>query len=236
VVQFLLAEACCHIITIEVSAKMNTGSAFDVKLPSSCKQQCGSLTQSANIEEKAPVVEWDGMTSLVASEMNKLTFKEREIVYEDLHAVSKPDEETSVHINKAISEMKEALATIRLKPAYNKALFLNREYVDDTSFLLMFLRSTQFDTKEAAHRIVDHFKYKLELFGQDMLGRDLMYEDIDEDTKQALSSGAVQVPTSRDTAGRAIIFYAFDHLQYRSVDSQVSRLMIIYDLHEIVGL
>jgi hypothetical protein len=79
---------------------MNTGSAFDVKLPSSGEQQCGSLTQSADTRAKAPVIEWDGtgMTSLVASEMNKLTFKEREIVYEDLHAVSKPDEETSVHI------------------------------------------------------------------------------------------------------------------------------------------
>jgi hypothetical protein len=100
----------------------------------------------------------------------------------------------------------------------------------------MFLRSTKFDTKMAAQRIVDHFKFKLELFGPDMLGRDLMYEDLDGDTKQALSSGAVQVLTSRDTAGRAIIFSAFDHLQYKCADSQVSRLMIIYDLHEIVGL
>jgi hypothetical protein len=215
---------------------MNTGSVFDVKLPSYCEQQCGSLTQSAEIKEKARVIERDGMTSLVASEMNKLTFKEREIVYEDLHAVSKPEEETSVHINKAISEMKGVLASIRRKPAYNKALFLNREYVDDPSFLLMFLRSTRFDTKEAAQRIVDHFKFKLELFGSDMLGRDLMYEDLDGDAKQALISGAVQVPTSRDTAGRAIIFFAFDHLQYKSADSQVSRLIIIYDLHEIVGL
>jgi hypothetical protein len=215
---------------------MNTGSAFDIKLPSPCEQQCGSLTQAADMKERAPVIERDGMTSLVASEMNKLTFKERELAYEDLHAVSKPEEESSVHINKAISEMKDVIASIRLKPAYNKALFLNREYVDDPSFLLMFLRSTKFDTTEAAQRIVDHFKFKLELFGRDKLGRDLMYEDLDGDAKQALSSGAVQVPTSRDTAGRAIIFFAFDHLQYKSANSQVSRLMIIYDLHKLVGL
>lgn len=196
-------------------------SAFDVNIPASRERQCFISNRSASLGGRVVVPSArNGMTSMAASEMHKLTFAQRESVYDDLHAVSRPQED-SLDITKAISEVKAELTSIRLKPAYNKALFLNREYVDDRSFFLMFLRSTKFDTKVAAQRIVDHFKYKLELFGPEMLGRDLLYGDLDGDTKQALNSGAFQVPRSRDSAGRAIVFLAFDHLRYKDVDCQV---------------
>lgn len=174
-----------------------------------------------NIIGQPTAPEPDDMASLFASEMNKLSFQEREAVYEDLHAVSKPVEESSEVVDEIIRQMRDEIAGVRVKPAYNKAIFLNRKYVDDPRFLLMFLRSTRFDAREAAHKICDHFRFKLELFGPDLLAREIMYEDLDQDSREALYSGAVQVPRCKDRAGRAIIFFAFDQLRYNNVASQV---------------
>ena len=169
----------------------------------------------------------DEMMSLVANEMNELTSSEREAVYNDLHGIiSKPEvallEESQEVIERAITDTRNEIASVRLKTAYNKALFLNPEYVNSNEFMLMFLRSCKFDPKQTANKIVDHFKYKLDLFGYDNLGRDLMYDDLDQGTKNALGSGAVQILPQRDNAGRAIVFYAIDKLRYDKVDSQVS--------------
>ena len=174
-----------------------------------------------NIIRQPTAPEPDDMASLFASEMNKLSFQEREAVYEDLHAVSKPEEESSEVVDEIIRQMRDEIAGVRVKPAYNKAFFLNRKYVDDPRFLLMFLRSTRFDAREAAHKICDHFRFKLELFGPDLLAREIMYEDLDQDSREALYSGAVQVPRCKDRAGRAIIFFAFDQLRCNNVASQV---------------
>eukprot|EP00980_Cylindrotheca_fusiformis_P003404 scaffold758_cov104-Cylindrotheca_fusiformis.AAC.3 len=162
-----------------------------------------------------------GMTQMAASELTKLSSAEREVVYDDIHAVSRPREENSLEINKLILNLKEDLASIRVKTAYNKALFLNPEYVHGQSFLVMFLRSTNFDTKKAAQTIVNHFRNKLDLFGPDVLGRDIKYEDLDDDTKQAMGTGAYQTPPVKDAGGRAVFFHAFDHMQYKSVENQL---------------
>lgn len=219
---------------------MMNGSAFDAPTPKSncCNaagnnsyQQPGAFVSLSSSDPAAiqqqynrqptTAPEPDDMASLFASEMNKLSFQEREAVYEDLHAVSKPEEESSEVVDEIIRQMRDEITGIRVKPAYNKAFFLNREYVDDPRFLLMFLRSTRFDAREAARKICDHFKFKLELFGPDLLAREIMYEDLDQGSKEALYSGAVQVPRCKDRAGRAIIFFAFDQLRYNNVTSQV---------------
>mmetsp|Transcript_36616 Transcript_36616/g.88744 ORF Transcript_36616/g.88744 Transcript_36616/m.88744 type:complete len:336 (-) Transcript_36616:842-1849(-) len=173
------------------------------------------------------VVPVEEMTVLVANEMNKLTFQEREVVYEDLHGVSRPEKESKATLDKAITDTRNEIASVRLRAAYNKAVFLNPDYVNSDNFILMFLRSSKFDPKTTASKIVDHFKYKLELFGYDNLGKELMYEDLDEGTKNALASGAVQVLPQRDKAGRAIVFFALDALNYDNVDSQLRAIWYI---------
>lgn len=198
------AASCSHIIARgRVSASSSS---------SSQQTHVGVATTRMPVEE---------MSTLVADEMNKLTFQERELVYEDLHGVSRPQEEFSDIIAQQIQETRKELANLRVKSAYNKAVFLNPDYVDSDEFTLMFLRSCKFDPKQTANKIVDHFKYKMELFGYDNVGRDLVYGDLDEGTKNAISSGAIQVLPQRDNSGRAIIFYAMDALNYDSVDSQV---------------
>eukprot|EP00980_Cylindrotheca_fusiformis_P003412 scaffold758_cov104-Cylindrotheca_fusiformis.AAC.11 len=161
-----------------------------------------------------------GMTDLVALEFNDLSFEEREGIYEDLHAVSRPKGESPMEISDSIASLKKALANMKSKSAFNTAQFLNPEYFDE-SFFLMFLRSAKFDTKKAAQTIADHFKHKLELFGPEVLGRDIRYEDLDDETKQALGTGAVQIPRCRDAAGRAILIFSHSHFSYKNADCQI---------------
>ncbi|CAJ1946780.1 unnamed protein product [Cylindrotheca closterium] len=178
-------------------------------------------------QDNPTVVPVDEMTVLVANEMNKLTFQEREVVYEDLHGVSRPGKECHETLAQTIADTRNEIASIRLKAAHNKAVFLNPEYVNSENFILMFLRACKFDPKKTAIKIVDHFKYKLELFGYDNLGKEITYEDLNEGTRNALSSGAVQLLPNRDKAGRAIVFFSFASLRYENADDQLRAIWYI---------
>ena len=93
------------------------------------------------------------------------------------------------------------------KQAYNKALKLNREYVLDKKFRLKFLRAEKFDAALAASRLVLHFEEKLELFGEDLLGREIQLSDLDQDDLDTLNMGYLQVLPEPDTNNRKVLFY-----------------------------
>ena len=93
------------------------------------------------------------------------------------------------------------------KQAYNKALKSNREYVLDKKFRLKFLRAEKFDAALAASRLVLHFEEKLELFGEDLLGREILLSDFDEDDLDTLNMGYLQVLSQTDSNNRKVLFY-----------------------------
>ena len=93
------------------------------------------------------------------------------------------------------------------KQAYNKALKSNREYVLDKKFRLKFLRAEKFDAALAASRLVLHFEEKLELFGEDLLGREILLSDLDEDDLDTLNMGYLQVLQQPDSNNRKVLFY-----------------------------
>lgn len=93
------------------------------------------------------------------------------------------------------------------KQAYNKALKSNREYVLDKKFRLKFLRAEKFDAALAASRLLLHFEEKLELFGEDLLGREILLSDLDRDDLDTLNMGYLQVLPQPDTNNRKVLFY-----------------------------
>jgi len=93
------------------------------------------------------------------------------------------------------------------KRAYNKALKANRDYVRSKKFRLKFLRAEKFDPALAADRLVQHFEEKLELFGEDLLGRDILLSDLDGDDLASLNMGYLQVLPERDANNRKVLFY-----------------------------
>lgn len=173
------------------------------------------------------------MSSLIATEMNKLSFKEREEIYEDLHAISKQEEKTKEELEVLISQVKENISLIRRnKQAYNKAAFLNPEYVESFDFLYIFLVAEKFHPGNTAQKIINHFAIKLDLFGPNRLAKKITYDDLDEDDKEALHTGSFQV-LGQDTAKRTIFFHRGSLHKYKTVDNQVRKKKIKEYLHRL---
>lgn len=164
------------------------------------------------------------VNELIDSESSTMSAQERHAVVLEVHGFHPPIREPSeAKFDELIDRLRKQASVVRNRKAYNKALFLNPSYADSKSFLLMFLRSDNFQPTPAAQRLVSHFEAKHELFGIDKLARKITYEDLSDDDRSALSTGALQVLAVKDTSGRSIVFESHDFLEYKNVQNQVSQ-------------
>jgi hypothetical protein len=156
----------------------------------------------------------------LAQELNQLTLREREQVYEDIHGVSKIIDEDPEFLEHCLLQMDMEFRRLkkhkRQTSAYESALFLAPRLVMGRDFRLMFLRAESFDPKKALNRMVKHFESKLELFGFDKLVKPITQEDLHEDAKDALRVGILQPLPAKDRSGRTIIFIAPQYQGYQN--------------------
>jgi hypothetical protein len=146
------------------------------------------------------------MDKMLAQEVHNLSLQERNRVYEEVHGVAEHLKEDPEFVAHGLSEFDWHLSTIRIKPAYDFALEQSPEYVNDRNFRLIFLRSTEFDAHKAAQKFVNHFDFKMELFGREKLARNITLDDLDGRDLIYLRSGAIQILPATDRIGRPIIF------------------------------
>ena len=78
-------------------------------------------------------------------------------------------------------------------------------YVSDCR--IKFLRAERYNISLAAKRILYHFQIKLELFGQEVLGREILLSDFNTDDNQSLKMGYLQVLPQSDFSGRRVVFF-----------------------------
>ena len=144
----------------------------------------------------------------LAREMAELTVEQRERYAEEIHGVAvNAPEETPEFVDRCLSQMEEEIVKVRTRSAYNRAHFLNPSMVGGRPFRLMFLRCSLFDPRLAARRIIDHFKYKAELFPEEKLAVPITQDDLDADDKEALYTGAHQpFRCGTDSVGRAVLW------------------------------
>jgi hypothetical protein len=152
----------------------------------------------------------EDVEKIAANEMNQLSMESREQILYDLHGVSeKMPHETPDLLQSKLHELQIALDLIpdEEKEAYNLATMLNPAYVSNRDFRLKFLRADLFDASRAAIRFTKHFQAKLELFGDDLLSRDITQDDLEklgDKTLECLYSGWFQELPIRDISGRLI--------------------------------
>ena len=101
----------------------------------------------------------------LAQDMAQLSVQERNTMFEEIHGVDGVVEEGPEFVEDKLARMKEEIQKIVHREAYNKAVLLSPTRVHSKQFCLMFLRSTKFDAKAAAAKIVAHFDFKSKLFG-----------------------------------------------------------------------
>lgn len=157
-------------------------------------------------EEAVPIIPSEGQAdALLAQELSKLSAAEREKVYDDIHGVSSPLDEDENKITSLLNELEMELDCIHEKTSYELALALNRNYVCNRNFRLMFLRADAHDPKAAAKRIVAFFHQKLENFGAEKLVKDITLHDLTEDDLDCLRTGMMQKLRDKDVAGRTVL-------------------------------
>jgi hypothetical protein len=144
------------------------------------------------------------LDSLLAQELTKLTIKEREESYEDLHGVDDVVNETPELVYNCLNALDAELHRIAQKDAYWLAEEQDQAYVTNPKFRLRFLRAERFVPKSAAKRLVGFLEGKLHFFGPSLLTKPIKFSDLDKDDQACLKYGQMQVLPSRDRSGRSI--------------------------------
>ena len=167
--------------------------------------------------------------SLLAYELNKLSFHERESINEEIHGINidkKYIEETGVFNEtpelrtKSIGAMQTELDRLCSTEggaegsafAFKKAQELygpapDACYFNKNDFRLMFLRCERFNCKKAAKRLCLYANLMLERFGEFALGREPQLSDLDDDEVAIVKEGYSVLFPGRDRAGRRIYIH-----------------------------
>jgi hypothetical protein len=171
------------------------------------------------------------MESLVAQSYSEIPLEERNELLNELHGVSKEFDETPQIVRERLNEIEHELTMITDKEAYDMAYSMSPEFVSDTTFRMMFLRAETFDAKRSAKRMVHHFQDKLDLFGKDLLTREILLSDLTDDEANFLRQGRQQPLLQRDRGGRLLFFLMRQVAQERlPMKSRVSTHVILLRL------
>jgi hypothetical protein len=165
----------------------------------------------------------DRSDASIANALNQMSLKERDKVYCDLHGVAEDMVEDSEFVERKLEELQHEVD--RISPSNSKAFrlaeFQSPIFVNNRKIRLRFLRAEAFDSRKAATRMMRFFDFKLVLFGEDSLCRDLTYFDLSNEDQTALKTGFTQRLPERDRAGRVVIVHFLCHLKSVSARSLV---------------
>lgn len=149
----------------------------------------------------------------LASDLNSLSFNERQTISEEIHGVSGEITETPEFAEKGLSALRKIIDKVpsggkaaNVRRAFDRALFLRPSMQNDDRFLLMFLRAQRFDVNNAASLLFLYFEQKLELFGEYVLCRKIMLPDLTEAEVELVKSGANLLLSGRERTGRCISY------------------------------
>jgi hypothetical protein len=156
--------------------------------------------------------------NIIAAELGKLSLKEREKVYEDVHGVSDPIQETPELRDECLKIMEDEINLIQEKLAYEQAKLLSESFVTDRKFRLGFLRADSFNPKMAAARLVKYFNCRLEMFGVEKLSKSITLDDLSDESVAILGEGRMQILPNRDTQGRAVLIAILPFYEYMNAD------------------
>jgi len=165
----------------------------------------------------------ESIDMMLAKELNKLSFKEREVISEEIHgiAVKHVAEETTTIRSKAFQDLDTELKKLcetkggvgEMAHAFHRSQELFGSSHDQGTYLntkiirIMFIRCDRFDCKKAAERICRFANLMYNLYGDNGLERLAKLSDLDDKEMAVMKQGHCQVLPSRDRSGRRI--YAF---------------------------
>jgi len=212
---------------------------FDLALPSRTEGETFNLFNGSGPQE---VRNNKSVDAILANELNKLTFRERETINEEIHGIDIDRtyiEETGAFVEAAFEETPEILAqsfcnfAIELENLRStesgvggSAFGFNRSqelfgstsestYLNTNEIRVMFLRAERFDCLKAAKRFCAFANELYESYGDFALERRPRLSDLSVEDLAALKEGRTRLFSGRDRAGRRI----YAHYAHNSWDS-----------------
>ena len=182
---------------------------------------------------------------LLAKELNQLSFHERNTINEEIHGVSSLKiDETPELISRSLErlqfEMKHNIP-MHKKMAYERSQELSRSssspspsdehgpkkpkgYINDSDFLIAFLRCDRFDVRRAANRLATFMELVYELWGEIALTTKTwtMQSHYSDFERKVMQTAMYQVLQGRDRAGRRICGHFALHVDGLTVENRVS--------------
>ena len=199
--------------------------------------------------------------SLLANELNKLTFQKRESINDEIHGINVDKQyiektgvlgETADFLASSLGNMQtelDRLLSTEIGLAFSKCqeLYGNTTHFNTDDFRLMFLRQERFDVKKAAKRLCLYADIMRENFGEYALERPVKLSDLEDDEVACINDGCHhQLLSNRDRAGRRVLIrltlipgeriplYLSQCLSY-DVESQKRGIVIVMWYNKPVG-
>ena len=204
--------------------------AFSSTLRTSRIRKGGDSVNSAFKPQEAMFVqESDDERSVEASlakDMAQLSVTERNNALEDIHGVrTEYVHEDPAYVDSCIEQLKNSLNEMRndsneKADPYHKAVSLGPQYFD-RKFYLMFLRAREFNIRDTVNLILNHFAFKLRLFGPEKLAKEITLEDLNEDDMNAMRTGYVLFSPVKDAVGRTVALNSSKYATCSVWDNQV---------------
>lgn len=168
----------------------------------------------------------------IARDLNEISLKEREDTLYDIHGVADVIEEEPKFINDALRELDSWLSKKRrntkISKAYEIAAAQSPVFVERKGFRLMFLRANRFNSQAAATQMLKHFEVKLDLFGAELLCKDIRIADLNEEGSESLRQLKLTFLPKRDSAGRLVVVIIEHLASHCSIKSMVSVLFLSF--------
>ncbi|CAJ1967218.1 unnamed protein product [Cylindrotheca closterium] len=150
---------------------------------------------------------------MLASELNKLSLQERTKALEDIHCVGQDLEETPELVEELLAEFdRTAQQQEQHDPTYKMIAKRYREYIEDPSFRLKFIRSNTHNVGKAVNQMLHFLRNKAKYFGNDCIGREITIHDLNEEDRELLLSGIYHIQKDKDQKGRVILYFFSEFL------------------------
>jgi len=192
-----------------------------------------STAEEATAETTTTTTTNKSAESLLAHELNKLSFRERESINEEIHGIgvgAAVDDETPERLAESFRRLQSELEGLcrthggvgGIASAFQRSQNVvvrgggatpyaatAETYLNSEELRIMFLRCERFDPKKAALRLCRFADLMHDLYGDTGLERAIKLSDIPDDEVAIMRSGRCQVLGARDQAGRRVYVHFF---------------------------
>lgn len=168
-------------------------------------------------------------------ETDEMTTVDRAQAFADVYGTEKAMPETPEMLDEHLTSMQieldyeVAVAAQRETAAYQTARERSPEHTNSVELHLLFLRSEFFDAKAAAKKMIQYWKMKVRLFGEEVAYRSarIRLDDLTDEDLASLHNEGIMLLPEKDLAGRVLLLSTRQNWIYERKENPARLMMYI---------